>query len=621
MPYTQIISLMIALILVAGAPVAHKPALPLALLLVSWTAKTLAWAGVVLWLSSRARTAEVFSLLFERLQWAALLPLTVDFYLLDVKTQLALVPGASVFPTLTEMIGLGLFFFYLSIMWSSSWWALHLKGLTQSSLAEEVLPKLRLLLPALLPYGILATIGDLLGLIPSAPFQQLRESIWAQILFLALFLILLVFLVPPMVRVMWGCVPVPPGNLRHHIERFLDEAGIRCREILIWPLAGGRSCTAAVLGLVPRFRYILITECLAENLTPEEIEAVISHEAAHLRQRHLIWYVLFLGVYSLILYRVFDPVWTWLLSRRIFLEMLTHLQDMPHALTSFLAVFPFGLLLVLYFRFLMGYFMRHFERQADLSVFDAQGHPWNLVTALEKVALLAGGIRSRPSWHHFSIAQRSDFLINVHRNPRLREAFENTLRKRKWAFLGTALLVILIPSFLPLQSWKDLARDNVTQLFFEQVMKRGEHGPDWYLVLGQLLMKKGENEKAFKALERALALAPEDPEVLNSIAWFYATSDDPAYLRPEKALKYAIQAARSSPAPHILDTLAESFFINGYVNKAIALETEALEKNPANPEYYKKQRERFREALSSQPHSSEKAASGSDIPDRESVEP
>jgi Zn-dependent protease with chaperone function len=621
MPYTQIISLMIALILVAGAPVAHKPVFSIAVLLIIWTAKALVWAGLVLWLSDRARTAQAFSVLFERLQWASLLPLAADFYLLDVKTQLALIPGASGFPTLTEMIGLGLFFVYLIIMWSSSWWALHSKGLAESSLAEEVLPKLRLLLPALLPYAILATAGDLLGLIPSAQIQQLRESAWAQILFFALFLVLLVFFVPPMVRVMWGCVPVPAGSLRNHIENFLNRTGIRCREILIWPLAGGRSCTAAVLGLVPRFRYILITECLAENLTPDEIEAVISHEAAHLRRRHLIWYVLFLGVYSLILYRIFDPLWTWLLSRRIFLEMLTHLQDMPHALTSFLAVFPFGLLLVLYFRFLMGYFMRHFERQADLSVFDAQGHPWNLITALEKVGLLAGGIRTRPSWHHFSIAQRSDFLVKVHRNPGLRKTFENTLLKRKWAFLGTALLFILIPSFLPLQSWKNLANENVTQLFFEQVMKRGEQGPEWYLVLGQLLMKKGENGKALKAFENALALAPEDPEVLNSMAWFYATSDDPAYLRPEEALQYAIEAARGSPAPHILDTLAESFFINGYVDRAIALETEALKKKPPNPEYYKKQLERFREALGSRPDSSGKPASGSDTPDRESAEP
>jgi Zn-dependent protease with chaperone function len=612
---------MIALILVAGAPVAHKPVFSLGMLLLIWAAKALVWAGLVLWLIGRARTAQAFSVLFERLQWASLIPLTADFYLLDVKTRLALIPGASAFPTLMEMIGLGLFLFYLTTMWSSSWWALNSKGLVESSLAEEVLPKLRLLLPALLPYGILATAGDLLGFIPSAQIQRLLESAWAQILFFALFLILLVFIVPPMVRVMWGCVPVPLGDLRNHIEGFLKQTGIRCREILIWPLAGGRSCTAAVLGLVPRFRYILITECLAQNLTPEEIEAVISHEAAHLRRRHLVWYVLFMGVYSLILYRIFDPLWTWLLSRRIFLEMLTHLQDMPHAITSFLVVLPFGLLLVLYFRFLMGHFMRHFERQADLSVFDAQGHPWNLISALEKVALLAGGIRTRPSWHHFSIAQRSDFLAKVHHNPQLRKTFESTLLKKKWIFLGAALLLILMPSFLPLQSWKDLAKDNVTQLSFEQVIKGGKQEPDLYLALGQLLMKKGEDGKALKAFENALALAPEDPEVLNSMAWFYATSEDPEYLRPEEALKYAIDAARGSPAPHILDTLAESFFINGYVDRAIALEMEALTKKPPNPEHYRKQLLRFKEALSSRPDSSGKPASGSGTPDREFVEP
>ena len=583
-----------ALVLVAGAPSGPEPTLSHGTILLLWLVKTLGWTALVVWILNRSYAGKAPSPVLDRLQWASLIPLIIDFYLLDIKTYLVLLPGVSFFPTLIEIVGISLYILYFILLLTSYWWVLYRKGLSESPLRKDLEFRVRLILPFLVLYLILAVLGDLLGAIPSSEFQELLKKPFGELASSVFCLILILVFMPPMVRMMWGCVPFPKGPLRNLIEDFLKRTNVSCKEILIWPMSGGRSCTAAVLGLVPGFRYILFTPCLVKHLLPQEIEAVLSHEVAHLRHRHLLWYIFFLGTFAVIVYRLLDPIGTWLISRRLFLEILTQLQHWPSALISFLAILPMGILLVLYFRFLMGYFMRNFERQADLSVFETQGHPWNLINALEKVAILAGDIRNQPNWHHFSIAERVNFLDEVALRPTVRDEYEKKLLLNKGLFIGIASLLIIIPSLMPIQSWEDSANNNLTQLYIKQLTSNGEQRPELYVIMGQIFAQKKEYAKAVKAYEQALDLAPENPDILNNIAWIYATADDPEFQKPKEALMFASMAANLKPAGYILDTLAESFFINGYVEKAIATEEEALKKDPSKTNYYRAQLQRFK---------------------------
>lgn len=600
MPYSQIISLMIALVLVVGAPSGQEPTLPLGTVALLWLIKTLGWTALVVWLLNRSYATKTPSPVLERLQWASLVLLIIDFYVLDIKTYLVFIPGISFFPTLIEIIGISLYVLYLILLWTSYWWVLHRKGLSESSLRESLKFRLQLMLPFLVLYLILAVFEDLLGAVPSNEFQELLKKPFAEFITFALFLILILVFMPPIVHTMWGCVPFPRGALRNLIEDFLKRTNVNCREILLWPLNGDKSCTAAVLGFVPGFRYILFTPCLVKHLLPQEIEAILSHEVAHLRHRHLLWYMFFLGTFTVILYRLFDPIGTWLISRHLFFEILTQFQYWPDALISLMEVLLIGILLVVYFRFLMGYFMRNFERQADLSVFETQGHPWNLINAMEKVAFLAGNIRNQPNWHHFSIAKRVNFLDEVAKHPELRDEYEKKLLLNKGLFVGIASLLIIMPNLLPIQSWEDSAKSNLTQLYIEQLTSNGEQRPELYIIMGQIFAQKKEYAKAVKAYKHAMDLAPDNPEILNNIAWIYATADDPEFKKPEEALIFASMAANLKPAGHILDTLAESFFINGYVERAIATEEEALKKDLSKTDYYQAQIQRFKKARKSQ---------------------
>ena len=587
---------MIALVLVAGAPSDPEPTLSHGTVLFLWLLKTLGWTTLVVWILNRSYATKSPSPVLERLQWASLIPLIIDFYLLDIKTYLVLLPGICFVPTLIEIVGISLYILYLILLWTSYWWVLHRKDLSESPLREYLESRLRFILPFMVLYLTLAVLRDLLRAIPANEFQELLKKPFGELISSVFCLILILVFMPPMMRMMWGCVPFPKGSLRSLIEDFLKRTNVSCKEILIWPMNGGKSCTAAVLGLVPGFRYILFTPCLVKHLLPQEIEAVLSHEVAHLRHRHLLWYTFFLGTFAVILYRLFDPIVTWLISRSLFFEILTRLQHWPSILISFLAILPVGILLVLYFRFLMGYFMRNFERQADLAVFETQGHPWNLINALEKVAILAGDIRNQPNWHHFSIAERVNLLDQAARHPELRDEYEKKLLLNKGLFIGIASLLIIMPSLMPTQSWEDLANNNLTQLYIEQVTSNGKQRPELYIIMGQIFAQKKDYAKAIKAYKHALDLAPDNPDILNNIAWTYATADDPEFQKPKEALIFASRAASLKPTGYILDTLAESLFINGYVEKAIATEEEAMKKDPSKTYYYRAQLQRFKKA-------------------------
>jgi membrane associated rhomboid family serine protease/TPR repeat protein len=68
-------------------------------------------------------------------------------------------------------------------------------------------------------------------------------------------------------------------------------------------------------------------------------------------------------------------------------------------------------------------------------------------------------------------------------------------------------------------------------------------------------------------------------EALNSVAWALATSPDPAIRNPAAALEYAhkaVNADRDHPQSHVLDTLAEAYYINEKYEDAIATEKQAI---------------------------------------------
>ncbi|MBI5475197.1 MAG: DUF1028 domain-containing protein [Ignavibacteriales bacterium] len=87
---------------------------------------------------------------------------------------------------------------------------------------------------------------------------------------------------------------------------------------------------------------------------------------------------------------------------------------------------------------------------------------------------------------------------------------------------------------------------------------------------------------------------PDDPKLLNEIAWLLATND----IDKMQALELAKRAVRLLPSDlNILETLAECHYQLQHYDEAIAIQSELVAKDPSNDSFWK-QLQKFKEAKS-----------------------
>ena len=127
-------------------------------------------------------------------------------------------------------------------------------------------------------------------------------------------------------------------------------------------------------------------------------------------------------------------------------------------------------------------------------------------------------------------------------------------------------------------------------------IRRNPTDPGLYSMLGYIYHDNKAYVQAIKAYEKSIALAPRDPDTLNNLAWLYATCEQTQCREPAKALVYARYAAAMKPLPHILDTLAESYYVNGLHQKAIMTIKQALAMQLEDRAYYENQFRKFEQA-------------------------
>ncbi|MEM8679217.1 MAG: ASPIC/UnbV domain-containing protein [Planctomycetota bacterium] len=95
---------------------------------------------------------------------------------------------------------------------------------------------------------------------------------------------------------------------------------------------------------------------------------------------------------------------------------------------------------------------------------------------------------------------------------------------------------------------------------------------------GNQVVAQGNVPQAMAFYRRALAIAPNDPDAHNNLAWLLATHADPEIRDPAGALRHALNADEQKPDdPSVLDTLAAAYAANGRVADALATVTRALQ--------------------------------------------
>ncbi len=537
----------------------------------------------------------------QRLSILAIAALGIDVYLLDCQYYFTNLPWLNSLPTLPQLGGIMLFFGYLAIIWTEARKSYGLVFGRSYGAWSFISSNLKANLPIILPWLILSLLSDLLTISPLPAVKNFLASPWGEpTLFLLLFL-LMALIFPAIIIRLWGCTPLPPGKERERIEAFCQSQNLAYADILSWPLFEGRMLTAGVMGLTRRFRYLLITPGLLKAMTEDEIDAVLAHEIGHVKRHHLQLYILFFAGFLIFAQLITYPSLYLLLSSNIFYKLISISGQSPSDALTFASMAPMLILMLVYFRYLFGYFMRNFERQADLHAFSTMADSRPMIFVLEKIAYLSGNIRDLPSWHHFGIGERVDFLLRCERDRSLVKRHDRKVALSLACYLLAAATAGLLIWQTPSNLLDGAPRAKFAQAVIEQKISQTPNDPLWHHLLGDLQHERKQYPQAINAYEEALRLNPADAETLNNFAWLLLTAEETALRNPKQALRIAKKAAALTPASHILDTLARAYWLTGNRQQAVAREEQALAMAPDNEDYYRKQLDLYKSTSPPEP--------------------
>ena len=545
---------------------------------------------------SDAQLPALYDRLQIRLQCGAIIIFTGMVYGADLGRLIEWLPLAKSSQGFNNLLALSLFFLLQVVIWRESHSCFAERIILIKPRRAYIKARLRFALGLVLPWLSILFIIDLFSFwMPQSLQQALHHPLGEMALFV-LFLFILTIAAPPLLVYLWRCKKLPDSPLRQTIIKLCRQQQVGYREILLWPPFEGRMATAAVVGAFPFSRYLLVTPDLLHLLSGEEVIAVMGHELGHVRYRHMLYFLLFFLTFFLFNFLYFDLGMAWLLTSPPVNALLNSGLEGKDILLSLLEIVPLLLLYLLFFRYIFGYFLRNFERQADLACLNLPGLAYYLVSAFEKLGLLLGQTGEKPNWHHFNIPQRIAFLKAALNNPSIAKKHHQRLQKNLFIYM-LIFLLLLIPGIY----WQQTGVPQ--KLNYHFLSQRLEHlinekplDAKLRFALSSLYIETGQEKKALTTLEQAHNLNPDDAETNNNLAWLLLTISDQSLRDYRKALILAQKAAAANPLPHIIDTLAEAYWRAGNPATAIALAEELL-KHPDkldNIDHYQDQLKKFK---------------------------
>jgi len=329
--------------------------------------------------------------------------------------------------------------------------------------------QIRMWLPFTLPFILISIVLDLLefsGLSWLGVDQNIGPNdpyiLILSLLGTGLFLLLMLVFMPYFIQRFWQCKRLGNTPLHQTLELFCQRVNFKHAGMRTWTVMN-HALTAAIIGIVPNIRYVMFTERLLKELPETSIEAILAHEIGHSKRYHLLLlpYVMLGMLLILALFSFFFAFPTYQMF-----NLLEYTRPSPlwNYLYPFAIIIPYIIMIGLYFRLIFGYFSRLFERQADLYPVESAIPAETMIQALDDIGIASGMIHDCPSWHHYSIRQRMNFLLEASINPK-----KMTIHHRKTAlsllayslFAALSIAILLspffdkTPPFTMITSWKN----------------------------------------------------------------------------------------------------------------------------------------------------------------------
>jgi STE24 endopeptidase len=225
----------------------------------------------------------------------------------------------------------------------------------------------------------------LIGGLSLCGFWIIRESpaywwlfIWG---FFFIFSIFMMYISPYVIEPLFNkFTPLEGGSLEGRIRAMMERAGIRVSRVFKMDASKRSRHSNAYFSGIGRVKRIVLYDTLIQQMSEDEVLAVLAHEAGHWKKKHVLKMLAVAEVLSLAVAYV------------AFRILQTHLLDGIFVIrnpTFFSSVVILGFLFSIVsppFAPLFSYFSRRHENEADRFAAELTGKPESLATALIKLS-------------------------------------------------------------------------------------------------------------------------------------------------------------------------------------------------------------------------------------------
>ena len=191
MIYNNLLYLITVIIIFSTGSVPDAPQIPFAAAFIIFLFKGAAYHYLVHRAHARGMVSndKQYFATEQKYSILAIFIFAIDVYVLDIKYYLSFLSLNGNLPALLSLAGLGLFFFYLALLWLAARKNYGKIFGRLYSAKEFIISNIKLNLPIVLPWLIINFIADFLKILPGPLSGMLESSEWGEtILFLLFFM-------------------------------------------------------------------------------------------------------------------------------------------------------------------------------------------------------------------------------------------------------------------------------------------------------------------------------------------------------------------------------------------------------------------------------------------------
>lgn len=252
-------------------------------------------------------------------------------------------------------------------------------------------------------------------------------------------------IIPYLFLFIWPTQPITDPQLLKSLQDICLKSGVHVTQLRVWK-TGNQIANAAVMGLLPGFRIVLLTDALLKHFTLNEVAAVVRHEVGHVKLLHLPLKVFF----------VMLPMVALILDQ-------THASGIHHGIalavgengilgftTAQITPCLVAILFILYLVAVLRWLNHRLEHEADLfAALELATSPSNETnqhtrSALEKIAAISPQQLKRSTFLHPSILSRIALLESAAQDSSIASEFRRSLRRRNAMILVPWIVLLLI---------------------------------------------------------------------------------------------------------------------------------------------------------------------------------